>query len=577
MTSDHCLTLMKRKPALLIFLLFWLVINLIQAIFMGLISDEAYYLFYSRDLAWGYYDHPPLTAILIRIGTLIFSKELGVRFLFVLLSAGTILIIYKLSEVKNDLLFGLLVFTFMIFQITGFLAIPDSLLLFFTALFFLIYKKYIGESNIQHALLLGVVMAGLLYSKYLGIFIIFFTVISNITLLWKRSFWVAVIITTVIFSPHLFWQYQHDFPSFYYHLVERSHDEVFRWSNFGDFIAGQFLLTNPFLFIPILYFIIKFRSADKYERALKFTALGSLLVPFLLMLKGRVEANWTMAGLIPVFLISYRIFESRQKLYRYLYITSAITILLILLLRVLLIYDFLPEKYQAPLKSFSTGWKAFSQKVSGLAENRPVVFIGSYQNPSQYMFYTGKEAFSFNNDIYRSNQFDLEGIEEHLQGREVLLITPKINLDTVELRENNIQLSDSLLLPGGTYHYYFIDKNYRTYNFIKANILLNEHEFKAGVIQTIPVLLRNLENQPVDFKEAEPERVYLTYELLHYGKPVIYNKFEDISNLELRGEYRTSFNLALPDKPGTYYLRVSIKSGWLPPGINSRLFKIVLK
>jgi len=29
-----------------------------------------------------------------------------------------------------------------------------------------------------------------------------------------------------------------------------------------------------------------------------------------------------------------------------------------------------------------------------------------------------------------------------------------------------------------------------------------------------------------------------------------------------------------PDKPGVYYLRVSIKSGWLPPGINSRLVKI---
>jgi hypothetical protein len=32
--------------------------------------------------------------------------------------------------------------------------------------------------------------------------------------------------------------------------------------------------------------------------------------------------------------------------------------------------------------------------------------------------------------------------------------------------------------------------------------------------------------------------------------------------------------MEVPDMPGTYYLRVSVKSGWMPPGINSRLVKI---
>jgi hypothetical protein len=561
----------------LIFLVLWLLINLLQAIFMGLMSDEAYYLFYSRDLAWGYYDHPPLTALLIRGGNLVFNHELGARFLYVLLSLGTILVIHKLSDVNNELLFGVLIFTFMIFQITGFLAIPDSLLLFFTALFFLVYKKYTNESSIQNALLLGLVMAGMFYSKYLGILIIFFTVISNISLLWKRSFWVAVFTATILFLPHLYWQYRHDFPSFYYHLVERSHDEVFRWSNFGDFIAGQFMLTNPFLFIPVLYFIIRFKAENKYDSALKFTASGSLLLPFILMLKGRVEANWTMAGLIPVFLISYRMISSRPKFHRYVYYTSGIFFVIIIMLRVLLINNFLPEKYQVLFKTFGTGWKSYSQKVSELAGNRPVVFVGSYQNPSQYMFYTGKEAFSFNNYIYRSNQFDLEGIEKNLQGREVLIITPRLNIDTNDLKTYNIQLNDSLLTPSGAYHYYFIDTNYRTYNFIKADILLEDHEFKAGAETTVPVILRNPGDQPVEFKQAGPAKVYLAYVLLQHGKPVIYKKFEDISKSELDKDYKTSFRMTIPEKPGTYYLRVSIKSGWLPTGINSRLFKIRVK
>jgi hypothetical protein len=568
---------MIKRSILYIFLLFWFLINIFQGLFMGLISDEAYYFFYSRDLAWGYYDHPPLIAIFIRLGYLVFNNALGIRILYIFLSLGTILIIHKLSVVKNDLLFGLLIFSFMIFQITGFLAIPDSLLLFFTALFFLVYKRYSEEGNIQNALLLGLVMAGMFYSKYLGIVIVFFTVVSNIRLLWKRSFWVAVVVTTAIFLPHLIWQYGHDFPSFYYHLVERSHDEVFRWSNFGDYIVGQFMLTNPFLFIPIAYFLIKFKPLNPYDRALKFTAFGSLLLPFLLMLKGRVEANWTIAGLIPVFLISYRIFENRPKLYRYLYVTGGISIAIILMIRVLLVGDFLPEKYQSQFKSISGGWKAFSQKVSSLAENRPVVFIGSYQNPSQYMFYTGKEAFSFNNYIYRSNQFDLEGIEERLQGREVLVITPKRNLDTNDLKVYNIRLNDSLSLPTGSHPLYFFEKNYRSYNYLKTEILLEDHEVKAGTELTIPILLRNPGDRPVNFKEALPARVYLSLNLFLHGKPLIDQEFEDISDLKLKDEYGTSFKLKVPDEPGTYYLRVSVKSGWFPPGINCRLFKIIVK
>lgn len=560
-----------------IFLGIWLAINLLQAYFTGLFNDEAYYFFYSLDLSWGYYDHPPLIAIFIKLGYLIFNNELGVRILIVLLSLCTILIIYKLSEVKNDLLFGVLIFSFMIFQITGFLALPDSLLLFFTALFFLVYKSYTEESNMLNALLLGVVMAGMLYSKYLGIMIIFFTVMSNYRLLFKRSFWLAVVVTTVLFIPHLIWQYRHDFPSFYYHLLERSHDEVFRWSNFGDYIIGQFGMTNPILFIPILYFIIRFKPLNLFDRSLKFTALGSLLLPFLLMLKGRVEANWTMAGLIPVFLIAFRIFASRPKLHRYLYYTGGISLVLILLIRILLVHNFLPEKYHKQIKALSTGWEAFSEEVSALAENRSVVFIGSYQNPSQYMFYTGKDAFSFNNALYRNNQFDLEGIEEQLQGREVLIFIPKRNLNRDEMDDYNIQLTDSLALPTGSTQYYHIENNFRSYNFLQTDILLNNHDVKAGTEVTIPVILRNPGDRPVYFNEAEPGRVFLTFVLLQNGKPVIYEKFEDISHLVLKDEYKTSFRMKVPDKPGVYYLKISIKSRWLPPGINSRLFKIRVK
>ena len=56
------------------FLAIWLVINLIQSYFTELAHDEAYYWMYSKYLSWGYFDHPPMIALIIKIGYAIWSK-----------------------------------------------------------------------------------------------------------------------------------------------------------------------------------------------------------------------------------------------------------------------------------------------------------------------------------------------------------------------------------------------------------------------------------------------------------------------------------------------------------------------
>ena len=557
-----------------IFLAFWLILNLLQAYLTGLFNDEAYYYFYSLDLDWGYYDHPPIIALFIRMGYALFHNESGVRLFYVILSSGTIFLLFKLSDVKKELLFCVLAFSFMIFQITGFLALPDSPLIFFTALFFLIYKKYSETYSTRYAIMLGVVMAAMFYSKYLGIFVVVFTVISNLRLLLKKSFWLAVVVTTCLFIPHLVWQYQHDFPSFYYHLLERSHDEIFRWKNFGEYLLGQAGMVNPILFIPVIYFFIIFKPAGAYEKALKFTAAGSLLLPFLMMIKGRVEANWTMAGLVPLFLITYRLLESRPKMHRLSYVTGLVTLAIVLAVRILLVYNYLPEKYSRMIRLDIQGWKPFSEKLADMAENRPVIFIGSYQGPSHYIFHTGKEAFAFNDYLYRNNQFDLEGIEQKLQGREVMLIFPRKSLTEEDILQNKALLSDSIQVPSGKYKFCFYEKNYRSYNYLPVEIPLVDHTFKVGEEVEIPIILKNPEQEPVDFSLAQPSKVFLCSYLFQYGKPLVYNYFEDISSLILKDEYKTSCKMKMPEKPGVYYIKISVKKGWMPAGLNSRLVKV---
>src|SRR6476660_10646909 len=62
-------------------------LRLIAAAYTPITFDEAYYWMWSKSLAGGYYDHPPMVAAVIRLGTMIAGDtELGVRLVSVLLA-----------------------------------------------------------------------------------------------------------------------------------------------------------------------------------------------------------------------------------------------------------------------------------------------------------------------------------------------------------------------------------------------------------------------------------------------------------------------------------------------------------
>ena len=91
---------------------------------------------------WGYFDHPPMVAILIRLGNNLFAGEGGNRILFlILLNFSSIFLLYRLLQPKNLLLFTFLIGSCSFFLLYGFLTFPDTPLVFFSLLFFLSYKK----------------------------------------------------------------------------------------------------------------------------------------------------------------------------------------------------------------------------------------------------------------------------------------------------------------------------------------------------------------------------------------------------------------------------------------------------
>src|SRR2546426_11592761 len=69
------------------------------ASFRPLLPDEAYYWVWTRHLAAGYFDHPPMVAYLIWASTRLFgSGELGVRGLGIGLVVATVALVLRIAR-----------------------------------------------------------------------------------------------------------------------------------------------------------------------------------------------------------------------------------------------------------------------------------------------------------------------------------------------------------------------------------------------------------------------------------------------------------------------------------------------
>ena len=105
----------------------WWIVNLIQAGCTELANDEAYYHMFSESLAWGYFDHPPMTALLVRLGGFL-GGELGVRFLFTLLQPLYLFVLWKIvrpasADSREAGLFALIAAAMPILQLYGFMSL----------------------------------------------------------------------------------------------------------------------------------------------------------------------------------------------------------------------------------------------------------------------------------------------------------------------------------------------------------------------------------------------------------------------------------------------------------------------
>lgn len=540
-------------------LLVLILLNLLQAAFTELIFDEAYYWYYSRELAWGYFDHPPMVALMIRLGTSVFPGELGVRLIGCLMYAGMAWLLWHTIEdrKKEHYIphFFLLIFAMPLINAYGFFTLPDTPLLFFTAFLLWAYKNFLDRPGLGISILLGILMAAMMYSKYQAALVIILIFLSYPRLALNRYAWMALGTGILCYSPHLVWLFENEWLTIQYHISERPN----RAYEFYDFTLGYFLnLILIFgLIFPICYYaIFRQRASAPFKRALLFIVFGVLIFFFFSSFNRRIQTQWILVVCVPAILLIYSFILSHRGSRKWIFKLGVISAVILLYARLGLVFEPL-----FPITYESHGNQKWAVSIEDVAGDRPVVFENSYRNASMYGFYTGKVAFSLNQVNYRKNQYSLDQSEERVRGKEVLFI-PVSN-----------EMGDHVFTTGrgDTQKGYFIE-NFKSYR--KLEIHIEDPAPKQS--DSISMKLYNPYSFDIDLSDLSFKAAFLNaYKQLMETRPAEVT-FAPAGQTVLRSRDTLGgiLKLPAPGKNNHTYFRVVVSENDLFSGLNGKPIRL---
>ncbi|APQ17011.1 ArnT family glycosyltransferase [Maribacter hydrothermalis] len=535
------------------------ILNVIQSSFTQLIFDEAYYWYYSQNMAWGYFDHPPMVAFLVKISSFFFNGELGVRFMSCVLSTINIVLLWLMIDnpKKNDYIkhFFVLIFSMTLLNAYGFFTLPDTPLLFFTSCFLLTYKYFIKNQTLALSVLLGIFMAALMYSKYHAVLVIFFVLLSNLKLIRNKYAWLSVVVALICYAPHFYWLFENDLVSIKYHLYERPNGAYsFEKYTLGFFVnlVAVFGLTFPFIYKALF----KTKSNNLFNKALIYLTYGVILFFFVSSFNRRVQTQWIIIICIPLVVIAFNYMLHNKQALTWIFRLGIINTVIILYLRVGL-------AYQPLLFTFyyeTHGNKEWATAIKDEVGNRPVVFENSYRNAPMYSFYTnGTPTFSLNNFMYRKNQYSIDNSEEKIRNKDVAYVSKYSKDNTFTYTRED----------GGIYKGKYIP-NFQSYR--KLECILKDNALLLNSDENIELKIYNPYKETIDLTKLKFAVTYMDDYKIPKETLAFVPEPTDPKTTALTQKDTTHFNFKLPktNKENIGYFRVVISENNLLYGLNGK-------
>src|ERR1700730_19315770 len=280
--------------------------------------DEAYYWMWSKHLAGGYYDHPPMVAAVIRLGTVIAGDtELGVRLVSILLALPMSWAVFRTASI----LFGgigvaataaILLNVTLIAAVGTLIVTPDAPLLAASSFVLFFLAKVLETGRGAWWLAVGGAVGAALLSKYTALFfgpaILIWLVTVPKLRRWLISPWpyLGGVVALAIFSPVIVWNADHQWVSFI-KQIGRARIEDFRPAFIAELIPTQIAFATPLVFIlgaMGLYALLRRKAGALAARMLINATFWTIVVYFIWhSLHARVEANW-FAPVYPAFAIA---------------------------------------------------------------------------------------------------------------------------------------------------------------------------------------------------------------------------------------------------------------------------------
>lgn len=268
--------------------------------------DESYFWLWSKNLAWSYYDHPPMIALAIGSGTALFGDTtFGIRFISFLASlvasaavwrAGTLLLKNAQSGALACLLFNV---TLMV-AVETMAATPDALVIAASAGLLWAVARLEQSHDARWWLAIGTIVGFALLCKYTGFFL-FFGI--GLWLLatpqgrgWLRTPWpfAGAVLALAALVPNILWNAAHDWISFKFQFGRVvTGAATFRY--LFEFLGSQTALASPFLLVLAVTGLV--HASHPAGRAQRLAFAAALIWPALVYfclhaLHDRVQGNW---------------------------------------------------------------------------------------------------------------------------------------------------------------------------------------------------------------------------------------------------------------------------------------------
>jgi 4-amino-4-deoxy-L-arabinose transferase-like glycosyltransferase len=446
-----------------------LLVRLVIAADYPLLADEAYYWTWSRELALGYYDHPPVIALLIAAGTALFGDTpFGVRVIPNLLgfvtAAALVVTARQLAGHRAALHVALLSTLVPVSAAGSILATPDAPLLAGIAVTWMAVLRAADDATRPSARLAWWAIAGVaigiaMASKFTGVLIPAAIAISSALIPRYRELlrapgpYLAVAIASVLMAPVLWWNAQHEWVTFAFQiehglgtLPDRTSAATLR--RLAELFGGQIGLTG--VLAGVLMAAAAFRAiAREQDPVSRLLARSSLLIFAFFVVSAfqkPVEANWPAVA-YPSFVLLLAVAFARgfaPRLIRPAHALSGLLTLAVYAYALGVIPAVKVEPTNRDPFNRAYGWDQLAMAMDGhrrdvqralsaflQGSGTPTVHLAAnfYQDASQLAFRVpGRPFVPALNIAGRTNQFDYwPGFAERAQPGDALLLA----LDTM--------------------------------------------------------------------------------------------------------------------------------------------------